>query len=462
MGEALISFLLTLGAGVVGGLILNIMPCVLPGLFMKARSVLMHLQGGQDLKSQRADGIAYLLGSLSTFSVYALVVIILRASGQSLGWGMQMQNPYFVGILLAMTFLFALSCFDLFEVNLGVNYNNSKYGPRLKSFIDGVFITLISTPCSAPILGGAVTVALANESAWWETLLLFWSIAFGLCLPILAISFFPKASHFVPRAGAWTEQFKYFVGWTLVGASVWLYTIYTQLIASHLSSVPLYTAALVSAGLFMRQARRDQSIFKSRLIFSGISIILAITYGFYQDLVPKDQAPRALYALCSIAMLAVLSEIWRNSSRIKAVALNSLSVAALAASLYWASQAPTHHLAWIPFEKAKLEAHLTKGHPSFVDFTADWCISCKTFEGLYLNTPSTAEDFERLQVLPLQVDLTSPDSPHWDYLKSFKRTGIPAYVLYHPDGQIEILPEGAPLSLHDRLIALEDKLKKTK
>ena len=460
MGESLISFLLTLGAGVVGGLILNIMPCVLPGLFMKARSVLMHLQGGQDLKSQQADGLAYLFGSLSTFSVYALVIIVLRASGQSLGWGMQMQNPYFVGILLAMTFLFALSCFDLFEVNLGVNYNNSKYGPRLKSFVDGVFITLISTPCSAPILGGAVTVALANESAWWETLLLFWSIAFGLCLPILAISFFPKASHFVPRAGAWTEQFKYFVGWTLVGASIWLYTIYIQLISSSLSSVPLYLAALSSAALLFKKARQNESLLKPSMTYGGIGLITALAYSFYQDFVPKDQAPRALYALCFIAMLIVLSSIWRNSSRTKVITLNSVGGIALIASLYWASQAPVHHLAWVPFDKAELEAHLAKGQPSFVDFTADWCISCKTFEGLYLNTPSTAEDFERLQVLPLQVDLTSPDSPHWDFLKSFKRTGIPAYVLYHPDGKVEVLPEGAPLSLHDRLIALEAKLKK--
>ncbi len=462
MGEALISFLLTLGAGVVGGLILNIMPCVLPGLFMKARSVLMQLQSGQDVQSQRADGLAYLLGSLSTFSVYALVIIILRASGQSLGWGMQMQNPYFVGILLVMTFLFALSCFDLFEVNLGVNYNNSKYGPRLKSFVDGIFITLISTPCSAPILGGAVTVALANESAWWETLLLFWSIAFGLCLPILAISFFPKASHFVPRAGAWTEQFKYFVGWTLIGASVWLYTIYTQLISSQLSSLPLYGAAVVAALLLFRQARQDKSLFKSRLLLSGLGILIAVSYAFYQDFVPKDQAPRALYALCIFGMLLVLSKVWQKSTPAKALLFNLLATLALGGSIYWASQAPVHHLAWVPFEKSKLEAHLAQGKPAFVDFTADWCISCKTFEGIYLNRPYTAEDFERLNILPLQVDLTSPDSPHWNFLKSFDRTGIPAYVLYHPDGKIEVLPEGAPLSLHDRLIALETKLQNTK
>ncbi len=458
MDESSLSFALTLGAGVIGGLILNIMPCVLPGLFMKARSVLMQLQSGQNPQDQKADGLAYLLGSLSTFSVYALIIIILRASGQSLGWGMQMQSPYFVGGLLLMTFLFALSCFDLFEINLGVNYSSGKYSPRLKSFVDGIFVTLISTPCSAPVLGGAVTVALASESAWWETLSLFWSIGFGLCLPILAMSFFPSASRWVPRAGEWTEHFKTFVGVTLLAASVWLYTIYIQLIHSDWAFIPLVLMAALTGLLLFKQAKGNKESLRPSSLITATLLMLVGAYALYSSMVSKDQAPRALYALSAIGGIYVLSKAWKESEKRRRYLLNGLSAAIVVVAVAWASQAPVEHLKWQPFEEAKLQAHLKKGKPVFLDFTADWCISCKTFEGIYLNTPSTAELFERYDVLPLQADLTAPESPLWSLLKSFDRSGIPAYVLYQPDGSVELLPEGPPLSLHDRLLTVGAQL----
>lgn len=394
-------FLLTLGAGVVGGLILNVMPCVLPGLFMKARSVISQLQSGQQQADQRMEGIAYLLGSLATFTAFALMVITLRASGQSLGWGMQMQNPVFVGVLIVVTFLFGLSCFDLLSLNLGVTVQSSKRSKHIKSFLDGVFITLISTPCSAPILGGAVTVALANESMWWETLSLFWSIGFGLCLPILAISFYPKASRWVPRHGAWMDQFKTLVGITLMAVCIWLYTIYEQ------------------------------------------------------QLINPDQAPRILYALCGIAGLFVVARLWSQSPVTRRRGLNYLVLVIGGLLLYWSSQAPVEYLDWRPYERASLEAELKAGHPVFLDFTADWCVSCKTFEEFYLNTPSTAQVLRDKNVVSMQVDLTSPDSPYWELLKSFNRTGIPAYVLYPLDGEPELLPEGPPSTLHERVKALK-------
>ena len=275
-----VSFLLTLGAGVIGGLILNIMPCVLPGLFMKARHVISQLQSGQSLAHRRAEGLMYLLGSLFTFTAYGILVNTLKFSSESLGWGMQMQNPIFVGILLVICFLFGLSSFDLFKVNLGVEYSSLGYSARLKSFLDGVFITLISTPCSAPVLGGAVTVALAQESSWLETILLFWSISLGLCLPILLISFIPAASKLVPKHGSWMKQFQYFVGVTLLAACLWLYTIYEKLLPN------------------------------------------------------PDQPPRLLYALCVIAGLFVLAPIWREGAKIRRWTLNILMHASMGGVLF--------------------------------------------------------------------------------------------------------------------------------
>ena len=397
--EGIVSFILTLGAGVIGGLILNIMPCVLPGLFMKARHVISQLQSGQSLAHRRAEGIMYLLGSLFTFTAYGILVNTLKFSSESLGWGMQMQNPLFVGILLVITFLFGLSSFDLINVELGVQYSSLGRSARLRSFLDGVFITLISTPCSAPVLGGAVTVALAQDSSWLETLLLFWSISIGLCLPILLISFIPAASKFVPQHGAWMKQFKYFVGVTLVAACVWLYTIYEKLLPN------------------------------------------------------PDQPPRLLYALCIIAALLVLAPIWRESSKLKGRVLNVLMLASMGSALFWSSKAPVEYLAWQPYEKALVDQHLERGGSVFVDFTADWCLSCKAFEGIYLNTPATAELLRQHKVLPLKADLTNPKSPLWALLKTYNRTGIPAYLIYRPNKEPEMLPEGPPLTLEERIKA---------
>ena len=394
-----VSFLLTLGAGVIGGLILNIMPCVLPGLFMKARHVISQLQSGQSLAHRRAEGLMYLLGSLFTFTAYGILVNTLKFSSESLGWGMQMQNPIFVGILLVICFLFGLSSFDLFKVNLGVEYSSLGYSARLKSFLDGVFITLISTPCSAPVLGGAVTVALAQESSWLETILLFWSISLGLCLPILLISFIPAASKLVPKHGSWMKQFQYFVGVTLLAACLWLYTIYEKLLPN------------------------------------------------------PDQPPRLLYALCVIAGLFVLAPIWREGAKIRRWTLNILMYASMGGVLFWSSLAPVEHLDWRPYQKELVDAQTKQGNLVFVDFTADWCLSCKAFEEVYLNTPATAELFRRHKVLPLKVDLTNPKSPLWVLLKKFNRTGIPAYLIYRPNKDPEMLPEGPPLTLEERIKA---------
>lgn len=392
-------FLLTLGAGILGGLILNIMPCVLPGLFMKARGVIFQLQSGESFSTQRLEGLSYFLGSLATFTFFACAVVIFRASGESLGQGMQMQEPLFVGGLIVVTFLFGLSSFDVFKINLGVTQKSGQKTKLVKSFLDGVFITLISTPCSAPILGGAVTVALANESTWWQTLSLFWAISFGLCLPILAISFYPRASRFVPRHGEWMEHFKTLVGVTLMAVCVWLYTIYEQILES------------------------------------------------------RDQAPRILYALCAIAGLFILTKLWSERSRGVRLGLNTIALLMGGWVLNWSAHPPVEYLNWRPFDEATLTAELSAGRPVFVDFTAEWCVSCKTFEALYLNKPTMAELFRERGVTPLKVDLTDPNNPHWALLKSFNRTGIPAYLLYPPEGEPILLPEGPPLTLTSKIKA---------
>ena len=177
-------------------------------------------------------------------------------------------------------------------------------------------------------------------------------------------------------------------------------------------------------------------------------------YTIYENLLPNpDQPPRLLYSLCMIAALFVLAPLWKNRAKASQWALNMLMWVSMGGALFWSSQAPVEYLEWEPYKKELVDRELAQGNLVFVDFTADWCISCKAFEEVYLNTPSTAALFRQHKVLPLKVDLTSPKSPLWPFLKSFNRTGIPAYLIYRPGKAPEMLPEGPPLTLKERIKA---------
>ena len=218
-----------IGAGIVGGLILNIMPCVLPVLAFKVQGW-VH-QTDVTPTERRKDALAFLAGALFTFAILAGLVIALRASGQSVGWGMQMQNGPFVAFMVALLFIFGLNALGVFELSFAVQDTGPKEG-LWASFSHGALITLVSTPCSAPILGAAVTAALAQDANWYQTLILFWSIGFGLSLPVLAVGFIPAAIRLIPRPGAWMNTFKVFVGFTLFGAAIWLSKPYKKISAS--------------------------------------------------------------------------------------------------------------------------------------------------------------------------------------------------------------------------------------
>ena len=458
------SLLLTLGAGVTGGLILNVMPCVLPGLFFKVQRVMQHAHEGGSAARQRAEGLAFLGGSLTTFSAFALVVSLLRASGRSLGWGMQMQSPAFVGALTLVTLLFGLNAFGAFEVNLGFTQRGSSERSALaSSFLDGVFITLISTPCSAPILGTAITAALASDGAWWETLALFWSIGAGLSLPVLVVSFVPAFARLVPRPGEWMVRFKQLVGLSLVAATLWLYTQLENLLTREQAALALGGLYALGAGAGLYASREGAAYVeegrRAAYWLARVGGALALggalaCYALFGDLIPHEQAQNALYALCAVCAALLARGLWARRGRAARAAWDALALGLAAWALVWASRAPVELLPWTPFSEPALAESLKAGRPVFVDFTADWCQSCKAFEALYLNTEGTAAALRAKGVTPMKADLTKSDDALWGKLKGFGRDGLPAYVLYHADGTYELLPEGAPLSLGGRVAAL--------
>ena len=391
-------------AGFFGGLILNVMPCVLPPLFFKISHLIQHTELAP--AARRAQGWVYLLGTLSTFGVFAAVVIALRMSGSAFGWGMQMQNAPFIICLILVTFLFTLNTFDLFEIP-GLSQTSGKREINLKSaYVDGIFVTLLSIPCSAPFLGTAVTAALASDQAWWGTLGLFSSIAVGLATPVVLICLVPQLYRLLPRPGAWMNSFRRFVAFSLLATTAWLFSQYLALVG-------------------------------------------------------EEKAMRGLYFLCLLATLCWLRTLWEARGRAMRLSFEGLAVMLLLTGGSWALADGSAQLPWQHFSAGALQQRLDRGQPVFVDFTADWCVSCKTFEAAYLNRQSMRTLFEESGVQPMKADLTRPDDVLWETLRALGRDGLPVYVLYHPDGTHELLAEGPPLGLEPKLSALGKRFPKS-
>ncbi|HSQ67737.1 MAG TPA: cytochrome c biogenesis protein CcdA, partial [Polyangiaceae bacterium] len=191
--------LATLALALAGGLILNIMPCVLPVLALKAFSVVDHAR--HDAHKRRMHGIAYTLGTMSLFVALAVVVIVIKTSGHKLGWGMQFQHPTFVAVMTAIVFAFALNAVGVFELTISSSGETGDDDKFVGSYVNGLFAALMSTPCSAPFLGTAVAFALGSGAAAWQTILVFATIGFGLATPYLLITMLPSLSAIIPKPG---------------------------------------------------------------------------------------------------------------------------------------------------------------------------------------------------------------------------------------------------------------------
>jgi thiol:disulfide interchange protein DsbD len=415
-------FLLALSFGFLGGLILNIMPCVFPVLIFKVSSWIE--QADESVASRRADSLGFLVGCLLCFSVFAAAVIALRSGGQSIGWGMHMQNPIFVSGLIILLVGFGLNCAGLFEITLSAGGGAQQSG-WMGSVIDGALITLVATPCSAPFLGSAAAAALASDAAWWETLLLFWSVGLGLAFPVLLIGFVPLVGKLLPRPGAWMESFKVLVGFTLLGAAVWLFGVLQKQVTPGSANDFLWFLLFFSLALWIvgRWGALHQTP-RTRWIGHGSALALTLAAGFVFIAFEKPVKAKA-------AQVA-------SDGKVKATTLDEL--------------------VWVDYDPALVTKTLASGQAIFLDFTADWCASCKTFEKTHLNTKATRKVFVETHTMTMKVDLTS-DEGEWDFLAKFGRSGLPAYVILMPDGSHDLLPEGPPLTLHDRLKLAAAKLK---
>jgi thiol:disulfide interchange protein len=375
-----------------GGLILNVMPCVLPVISLKIFGFVS--EAGEEPRKVVRLALAFVGGVIGCFLVLAIAVCGLRAAGGQIGWGFQFQDYRFIFALSLLVFAFALNLFGVFEFSVSARATGklahlASGEGYARAFFQGVFATVLATPCTAPFLGTASAFAFAQPAP--VTLLIFLAIGAGLAAPYLLLACNPRWLRFLPKPGVWMLKLKQFFGFLLLATLLWLIWIAGQL--HGVEGIITLSAALLV-----------------------LSLLAWIKGSFWTPV-----ASRASKIWAGAAMLATL---------------------ALALFAYRAVTAPSR-LVWREFSPQSLDLALASGRPVFVDFTADWCITCKANERFAIDTPAVRNAFSRKNVVTLRADWTHGDEAITALLRQHGRAGVPMY-LYYPGGRERppvILPE---------------------
>ena len=394
--------------GLLGGLILNIMPCVLPVLFLKLFGLVE--QADITNRERQISGVAYTGGILVSFWVLAGIIITLKSVfGASIGWGFQFQYPEYVAALATIVFVFGLSLFGVFEIPaFGVNAASNaadKEGP-LGYFMYGVFAVLLATPCSAPLLGPAIAYAFSAPPV--ELTAIFTMIGLGLASPFLIIAFMPGLFAYLPRPGEWMETIKQFLGFTLVATTVWLVSVLGE------------------------QIGLDRTIWF--LAFLMMAALGAWIFGRFGGLAATGQRQASAFA---VAALVVAGSGWGFLDFTLAQPECDDGSVAEAGDLAFDEEIP-----WQPFSEDRVAA--LAGSPIFIDFTAEWCLTCKVNERTVLEQSSVRQSMASLGIVPLKADWTRRDEVITAWLKRFERAGVPMYLVIPPSGNVGdaiLLPE---------------------
>jgi len=385
-----------LALAVLGGLILNLMPCVLPVLSLKVLGLVSH--GGSSPTTVRLSFLASSAGIIFSFWVLAGVLIAMKAGGASIGWGIQFQQPLFLIALALIVILFACNMWGFFEINLpswlsDMGERSSHVHGLGGHFMTGAFATLLATPCSAPFLGTAVGFALSQGPV--EILMVFSALGVGLALPYILIALFPAVATRLPKPGQWMVNLRKFLGLILLGTAVWLLSV-----------------LWVQVGI------------DAVMILTGMMVALILVLAFNQKL--KSLAKPVVIALF-VASFAV--PIFAQKEEVSKEIAEAL---------------------WTPFDLMEIDRLVAKGDVVFVDVTAEWCITCQVNKNLVLYQGDAFEKLSEPGVVPMKADWTNPDEAIADYLASFKKYAIPFNAVYGPgapDGIVlpELLNEDAVL-----------------
>ncbi len=390
----------------IGGLILNIMPCVLPVISLKLFGLVSH--SNESKSNILKHNIFYTLGVLATFLLLAVAILALKATGENVGWGFQLQSPVFVSIMIIFLFVFALNLFGLYEFRTpgGKSLGNVEVKKGfVGDFIGGVLATILSTPCSAPFLGTALTFAFSSSPV--TIILIFQAIGIGLAFPFILTGIFPATVKFLPRPGMWMEHVKKFLGLTLILTALWLTDVFLALTSGN---VPF---------LFL------------------LSGLIFLFFAFYfQKNIGKKTIWKIIYFILPILLLGNLffSSMLTNQSTTNSGEglLNEKNIHG--------------NLKWEKWSEKKMLEYKKSGVPIFMDFTAKWCFTCKVNEKLVIDTSSFKDLITKKGVKLLLADWTKYDPIIGDYLKKNGHVGVPAYFIQKTDGTLVKLGETISIS----------------
>jgi thiol:disulfide interchange protein/DsbC/DsbD-like thiol-disulfide interchange protein len=379
-----------------GGIILNLMPCVLPVLSLKVLGLIG--QAGSGRRETIIHGLLFTSGVLVSFWILAVLLLFLRAGGEELGWGFQLQSPGFIFVLTSFLFLLGLSLFGVFEIGIsltGLGNKTTKHSGLSGSFISGIMATIVATPCTAPFMGSALGFAVTQPP--YISILVFSFLGMGMAAPYLLMTLFPGLLKFVPKPGAWMESLKQFMGFLLMATVVWLIWVFG-----------------------LQQGFEATIIFLAILLFLGIG---AWIYGRWGVINRRPSIRRMGSAVATIIIAGSLFlgfyQVGKTTPRESAMSIE-----------------------WEEYSNKKVESVRKSGQPVFIDFTAAWCLSCKVNERVAFTDPAVINRFRELNIRSFKADWTSRDDKITAALAQYGRNSVPLYVFYAAGtNESQILPE---------------------
>ena len=389
-----ISLATLLAFAFLGGLILNVMPCVLPVISLKILGF-VH-QAGHEVRRTRMLGLLFAAGVIVSFWILVALVVALRAGGEQIGWGFQFQSPFFVVFMSVVVLIFAMNLFGTLEISGPALSGGAAAGQGpMGAFVHGMLATVLATPCTAPFLGTAIGFAFTQSLP--ILFLAFTAAAVGLAVPYVLLSWQPAWLRWLPRPGAWMIRFKQAMGFVLLGTLVWLLSV--------------LGAQLGPEGIVWT------------LVF--LTVVAFATWMVGQ--VPHGASRMRRVAVTTAAvLLAAAGYVW-----------------ALETELRWRDPVPeaggsmqtSEGIQWQPFSLDDLRQRVERGETVFIDFTADWCWSCKINERAVLQTTKVEKRMRELNVTAMKADWTHRNPEITRLLGKFRRVGVPYYAVF-PAGKL--------------------------
>ncbi|MEY3793970.1 MAG: protein-disulfide reductase [Betaproteobacteria bacterium] len=391
-------FILALAGALLGGLILNAMPCVLPILAIK---VLGFAQHGASKHLRRLTGVAYTVGVVASFLALGSAVLVLRTMGEQLGWGFQLQTPAVVAALAVLFTLIALNLWDVFSLGNVLPTNLASLQSRhpvVDALLSGVLAVAVASPCTAPFMGASLGVAMTMPT--WQALSVFACMGLGLAMPFLLASWVPAVAQALPKPGMWMVNLRHALAFPMLATVIWLLWVFG--LQTSVTQVMLLLGGLLVVALTVWACRFRTALARAIQVSGLLAIVwIGLEVLASPSATPQTQAPSTTVRTATQAS----GDLWQH----------------------WTATA--------------VQTELAQGHAVFVDFTAAWCVTCQINKQTTLNQPELLADFAAKQVRLMRADWTRRDPAISRALAELGRSGVPVYVLYAPNRAPQVLSE---------------------